>query len=64
MSGFIGRIARFIERLPGRLVRAVPWAHMEPTGLGAGRVHTEDLDELERQRRQAHESQRRNDQES
>jgi hypothetical protein len=61
MSRFLGRIARFLERLPGRIVRAVPWAHMEPAGLGAGPVHVEDLDELERSRREERETLRHED---
>ena len=61
MSDIPGRIGRFIARLPGRIVRAVPWAHMEPAGLGAGKVHTEDLDEMERQRRREREVSRRSD---
>jgi hypothetical protein len=34
---------------------------MEPAGLGAGRVHTDDLDEMERQRRREREVSRRSD---
>jgi hypothetical protein len=61
MAGIVERVARFLGGLPGRLVRAALWAHMEPAGLGAGKVHTEDLDELERQRRQDDEILRRED---
>jgi hypothetical protein len=34
---------------------------MEPAGLGAGRVHTDDLDEMERKRRRERETLRRSD---
>jgi hypothetical protein len=61
MSDILGRMARFVTQLPGRIVRAVPWAHMEPAGLGAGTVHTQDLDEIEQERRQDREVLRRDD---
>jgi hypothetical protein len=61
MATIVGRIARFLGRLPGRIVHAVPWAHMEPAGLGAGKVHTQDLDEMELERRRDRETLRRED---
>jgi hypothetical protein len=61
MPTIVGRIVRFVSRLPGRIVRAVPWAHMEPAGLGAGNVHTQDLDEMESERRRERENLRRED---
>jgi hypothetical protein len=43
---------RTIARIPRRLLGAVGWVHtMEPMGLGAGRPHIGDLDEIEAERR-------------
>jgi len=59
MVNALSRLGRSVASLPRRLLAAAGWAHMEPTGLGAGPVHTGDLDELEAERRQRQETWRR-----
>jgi hypothetical protein len=58
--GILSSAWRSIARIPGRLVGAVGWVHtMEPTGLGAGKPHIGNLDEIEAERRQQREVWRR-----
>ena len=64
MVKVVARWVGEIARLPRRLLAAAGWAHMEPTGLGAGEVHTGDLDEMEAERRQRRETWRREDDDS
>lgn len=61
MVQMLTRLGRAIAQLPRRLLAAAGWAHMEPTGLGVGAVHTGDLDEMEAERRQRRETWRRED---
>ena len=53
---------RFIAGSPRRLLAAVGWVHtMEPMGLGAGKPHIGDLDEIEAERREQREVWRRDE---
>ena len=61
MPDFVARVARLVARLPGRLVSAAGWAHLEPVGLGVGTVHTLDVEGIERERRRDRELERRAD---
>jgi hypothetical protein len=49
------RLLRTLARLPARLANSVPWAHVEPAGLGAGPTGSGDPDERADQRRRARE---------
>jgi hypothetical protein len=61
MRRTFARLARFVGQAPRRLLAAAGWAHMEPTGLGLGGVHTGHADELEAARRRRRETWRRED---
>ncbi len=63
MANLLVRLARGIGRLPNRILGAVGWTHMEPTGLGAGPLQPEDPDEAATRRRQAREVWRKPDDE-
>jgi hypothetical protein len=63
MANLLTRLGRGVTQLPRKLLAAAGWAHMEPTGLGVGPVHTGDLDEIEAERRRRHETWRRPDDE-
>lgn len=63
MASVLSRLGRSVAQLPRRLLAAAGWAHMEPTGLGVGSVHSGDLDEMETERRQQREAWRRRDDE-
>ncbi len=53
--GSSGGIRGWLANLPKRIVRSVPWAHVEPAGLGVGSPEPGDLDEREERKRQAEE---------
>jgi hypothetical protein len=59
MANLFRRLTEGIASIPGRVLRAAGWAHMEPTGYGAGPVHEGDLDEIEAERRRQREAWRR-----
>ena len=59
MIKILSRVGHEIARLPRRMLAAAGWAHMEPMGLGAGEIHTGDLDDLEAERRRRRETWRR-----
>ncbi len=61
MANVLSRLASGVAHLPRRILDASGWAHLEPTGYGAGPVHTEDLDELEAKRRREREAWRQRD---
>lgn len=63
LTRILARLVHAVASSPGRMVRAVPWAHMGMAGLGVGKEHTEDLDELETKRRQRRERWRRGEDE-
>ena len=63
MANLLVRLARGIGRLPHRILGAVGWTQMEPTGLGAGPLQPEDPDAAATRRRQAREVWRKPDDE-
>jgi hypothetical protein len=56
MANPLKQLADGLANVPGRILRATGWwQHLETPGLGAGPVHTSDLDELEAERRRERE---------
>jgi hypothetical protein len=59
MGRTLARARRMIAAIPGRIRRAIPWlpwAHLEPSGLGVGSGPAEDLDEREARKRRERET--------
>lgn len=56
MANLVARVIRSIGRLPRRLLASAGWAQQEIPGLGAGGVHTRDVDEMEADRRKDRET--------
>jgi hypothetical protein len=54
-------LRKTLAELPSRIVHAVPWAHIEPAGLGVGTAAPEDLDEREARERRERETWRSDD---
>lgn len=54
---------RWLASLPGRMARGVPWAHVEPAGLGVGSARAEDPAEREARERREREVWRKEDDE-
>jgi hypothetical protein len=54
-------LSRWLAGLPTRIVHGVPWAHVEPAGLGIGTPETGDVDEREARKRRARETWRSTD---
>jgi hypothetical protein len=64
MAGKVGRLRSWLGALPSRMARGVPWAHVEPAGLGVGPSDAGDVDEREARRRHEREVWRSNDEPS
>jgi hypothetical protein len=63
MSEKVAGVRRLLADLPGRIVRGVPWANVEPAGLGVGSARAEELDEREARERHEREVWRKQDDE-
>jgi hypothetical protein len=55
MTDVAGRLRRWLVGLPSKMARGVPWAHVEPAGLGVGPTDAGDVREREAHRRTARE---------
>ena len=63
MGETLARVRRLFGDLPGRLARGVPWAQVEPAGLGVGTARAEDPDERAARERHEREVWRKQDDE-
>jgi hypothetical protein len=51
----LNRLVKAITAIPGRVLRAAGWAHMEPAGLGVDTDARTDVEEIEAERRRQRE---------
>ena len=61
MGDRMGRWRTLLRSLPSRMVHGVPWAHVEPAGLGVGTADSGDVEEREARKRRARETWRATD---
>ena len=61
MNSRTGAVRNWLAGLPTRIVHGVPWAHVEPAGLGVGTAEAGDVEEREARKRRAREIWRSSD---
>ena len=55
MDGRVGALKAWLAGLPDKMAHGVPWAHVEPAGLGVGTPEAGDVEEREARKRRERE---------